>query len=1814
MMRKTCTALSIVLSILFWAFLTCGSAFADPGDVPFITTWKTDNRGVSDDNQITIPTYGDGYNYNVDWGDGTTDTGLTGNHTHTYASAGTYTVEITGDFPQIRFIGGTDKEKILSIEQWGNISWRTMKYAFFSCYNLQGNASDAPDLSQVTDMGNMFSLAYVFNQDISSWDVSHVTNMISMFSSARSFNQDISSWDVSHVTNMTYMFSSAVSFNQDISSWNVGSVTEMGGMFSNVKDFNQDINSWDVSQVTNMRYMFSYARSFNQNIGSWDTGNVTNMLYMFRNAEAFNQDIGAWDVSGVTRMGGMFSGASSFNQNIGKWDVSRVTDMGYMFNRSPRFNQNIGAWDVGNVRYMANMFMGATSFNQDIGAWNVRQVNSMSHMFSAATHFNQDIGSWDVGQVTNMSYMFGYTDAFNQNIGRWDVSQVTDMHSMFDSSDVFNQDIGAWNVSRVRNMSTMFREARNFNQKIGAWDVSQVTDMYGMFDTAKAFNQDIGSWNVSRITRMNYMFHSAIKFNQDIHLWDVSQVYDMSRMFSGATSFNQDISAWDISAKYFSAMFSDATSFNQDISTWDMSSALYLSDMFRNATSFDQNIGSWDVSSVRGMYGMFNGVTLSTKNYDSLLTGWSKQSLQSNVGFDGGGSKYCLGETARTTIISDYNWKIQDGGKDCSSNSVVEYHLDECSWDGTKGEVTDSSGNNLHGTAIYDANTVNNDGSGGICRAGIFDGSGDYIEIPDAPALNPSGAFTASVWFRAKSLPWSGLVTKLTDVNPGDGRGWNIQVGDVLGKGKNRIASILADEDGHFDYLMAKTEPVVGVWYHVALVHQTDNINKLYVNGELEVTKELKIAFTSNPLQIGKFYTNTKNLVFDGLIDEVMLHNTALSADQIEELYTNQLAGNNYDGSERTCTCVIPLAEYRFEGCDWTTGAIVKDELGKYPGKVVQGAHTAPGDNYGGGLCNVANLQNEGDDFDRYISLIDNPIPLAGDWTLMMWINFPPSFKDHYYYDKYRYSVIAGGDHDLCWIREHTETGDRYWGASSSPTAHLAKFPSNLKGWHHVAFVGLGKNTALYVDGEYTNMVDYKQTGKYTRIGTTADKVSTTGRQNLDTQLDELKFYDGALAKEEILHIYKQENSGLRWDGSALNCHICGGLDHFEITHDGFGLTCQAEQVILKACADEDCSTQYVGEVKLTLTDIGWLGGETQVFNFSADSEGIPLKLQHTTAEAVKLKVLYSAPEAAHESSCKGGGKDPCTMVFSDSGFLFDQEEVGSCEKAKMTIQAVQRDEKSNLCIGYNGFAKQEKVPIRFWANFIVPETGWTKVVVNGETIPTLAAGETGEERELSLDFDEKARAAFSVVYDDAGKVQMSARYKGQVIADDGKEQTLVLEGTENFIRTPAALAIYTDEKNGDCPSGNADCTAFKKAGEKFALKVRAVCGPLDKDLSDNRKTPNFRFSNIDMKTALTAPAGGAAGSSGISSFSIGEKDLGEVKLPQTVSEVGVFTFATPKLNYMQRDDGTWTTVPTGLSGNIGRFTPDHFSISGNTPTLINGCGTFTWVGQPFRYGTHPQWLITAENSSSSTTLNYRDKFVKLTDPATQISFAPLTQDGTAVGEDGSTAMAVSWTPAVPPLIANNDGTLTLTMGDDRFTYLKDGNSRRNPFTSDLSLKMTAVRDSDAVNATNVPFALPLSSLPVRFGRLQLFNSYGSGQLPLHMALQTQYYNSGAFFLATEDSCSTLSFPADFTFSPSSGLAAADQMQGISSGTGSLDWTAPPYTRGYVDVDINLDSFPWLRYDWDKDGAYNDNPPTGRATFGIYSGSNRLIYRRESLR
>src|SRR5699024_8966002 len=133
---------SMLFFLIFFIFSAGLSA-----QKPFITVWETANNGVSGKNEIQLPAEG---NYSYTWeeidhpenhgsGEGS------GPKRITFPSAGTYRLKIrpsTGDHPfdRIKFEGGKhvdfyttiedDNKKLLRIEQWGRVKWKSMANAF----------------------------------------------------------------------------------------------------------------------------------------------------------------------------------------------------------------------------------------------------------------------------------------------------------------------------------------------------------------------------------------------------------------------------------------------------------------------------------------------------------------------------------------------------------------------------------------------------------------------------------------------------------------------------------------------------------------------------------------------------------------------------------------------------------------------------------------------------------------------------------------------------------------------------------------------------------------------------------------------------------------------------------------------------------------------------------------------------------------------------------------------------------------------------------------------------------------------------------------------------------------------------------------------------------------------------------------------------------------------------------------------------------------------------------------------------------------------------------------------------------------------------------------------------------------------------------------------------------------------------------------------------------------------------------------------------------------------------------------------------
>ncbi len=640
----------------------------------FITTWRTTTANQS----ITIPTTGSGYNYDIDWGDGTIEFGYTGNASHMYSSAGVYKVKITGDFPRIYFNNTGSKDLITSIDQWGTQQWTSMEHAFYGCTALELNVSDAPDLSQTTSLERMFmgTNNIVDNEaSMNSWNTSTITNMANMFADSI-FDFNITSWDVGKVENFVGMFNNNALFNQNIGGWNVGEFVTgtitMQAMFDSASRFNQSLNTWDISKVTNMVSMFGFATSFNQPLDAWDTSNVENMGGMFFGASNFDQNVGDWNLSSVTNMGAMFqqSGLSTENydttligwakQDVGETIPSNISisfeGSQYCFGADARntlTDTNGLNWSI------SDDGLACASTNFFITTWQTTATNESITIPTTGSGYDYTIdwgdGTIEFGNTGNASHSYTTAGIYTIKI-LGDFPQFASLAGGISNAEKLRA-IEQWGNIEWQSMLQAFSRCSNMNiTAADAPDLSQVTAMDQMFfGCINLQSPDLSGWNTSSVTSMTWMFINARSFNGNISTWDVGNVTSFDLMLLGASDFNQDISNWNIGENV--------------IGTVNMNS------MLTRTENFDQNLGNWDLQKVTDIDDILANSGLSVANYDATLVGWaSNANTPNNLVLGADGLTYCFGEVARNTLTSaPYNWTIDDAGLDCSDAFITTW-------------------------------------------------------------------------------------------------------------------------------------------------------------------------------------------------------------------------------------------------------------------------------------------------------------------------------------------------------------------------------------------------------------------------------------------------------------------------------------------------------------------------------------------------------------------------------------------------------------------------------------------------------------------------------------------------------------------------------------------------------------------------------------------------------------------------------------------------------------------------------------------------------------------------------------------------------------------------------------------------------------------------------------------------------------------------------------------------------------------------------------------------------------------------------------
>jgi len=1132
---------------------------------------------------------------------------------------------------------------------------------------------------------------------------------------------------------------------------------------------------------------------------------------------------------------------------------------------------------------------------------------------------------------------------------------------------------------------------------------------------------------------------------------------------------------------------------------------------------------------------------------------------------------------------------------------LAEYRMDEATWNGTSGEVEDSSGNGHDGTARNGASPQGSDpaisGDPGTCGYGTFDGNDEYVEVGTLSDML-SGTATLTFWIHTtqtgNDTGWMAPgVTGIEEEGGADDIFW----GWLDGSGRIGI-SVGNDFDADQKSSSAIND---GTWHHVALTRDANTGDtRVYVDGVLETSGNTGTGIIGNGFSsIGRIEdTGGTPEHFDGRLDELRIYDEVLEEESVRAVR---------DSTHPCPSFCAPGAAFSesFEDSTidpWTTRGGPPFLAGVNQDTADDGSHS---------------LFTRGGEIFVESPVVD--LSAASTAALSLWVRRGD--------DEFSEDPDGGEDLEIQYkdASNNWQTLATFAGGGTPGEIFEPSFALPADAFHgdfQLRFHQLDGNRSG--GGPNATFFDYWH----------MDSICLTA-------------VIGGLDHYAIGH-----------DGTAVTC----GAEAVTITgHDGGDNPIDPGNVTIDLTTNTGEGTwARVLAGSGTLAD-ATAGDGAASYTFPGNGEAsVTLAFNYTTvSEATDPEIVNFNVDGGNE----GAGEDP-DLVVSRSGFRItdgsgnattvpeqiagkpSDEAPGAVSLALQAVRASDND--PSLCEPFFPDGGDVEVELGGECNDPGSCDGTSlEVTNNGNTAAVVTSDDNGGTGTASytpmiLRFGPDAEAPLVLEYDDAGRIQFHARYN--IPLDDGTPSGNFMTGASNAY-TVRPFGFEVDVPADDNTTG-AGGTILAVAGDDFDTTVRAVAwqagddgdddGQPDPgaDLSGNATTTNFGNEaspeTVTLTPVVAAPAGGSDGAlsgalfdtfgSGSETQGVSWSEVGHVHLDASLS------------------DGSYLggSNATGRADTVGRFIPADFLVTvADDGDLAATCNAvFTYTGETAGYATNmePQLLVTARNRATATTTNYRGAYAKLT--AGDVSVAAPTEDASQLGADGTSNVSVGATIDTGTRVINGDGTVTYTFaGSDGFTYDKNANARIDGFTPDLDLAVTAVDDGEVGAAAPLPTVEPTATHEIRFGRLAIDAAAGSELAPIGQPVRAEVWNNGTWQTHADDDCTTLVLADEVQLDNGGTTVSGDQSIAVGGGTtdlvsntpdpvalaggrATLTFAAPGSgNTGFVDTTLRLGAtLPWLQGDWDdadgaEDGPFDDDP-TARVTFGIFSGNPNWIHLR----
>ncbi len=588
----------------------------------------------------------------------------------------------------------------------------------------------------------------------------------------------------------------------------------------------------------------------------------------------------------------------------------------------------------------------------------------------------------------------------------------------------------------------------------------------------------------------------------------------------------------------------------------------------------------WDsTNTANGFYGRIDEVRIYNEelNQDQIETIYNYQSSQRNAN---GLTRICY---------------------DCVPSPSLNFQFDDC---GTYADqVADLSGNDNNGLAT--GNPFNAEGF--LCQGCVMVGASRF-EVADKDNLEGDRGLTLMGWV-------------FIEENGSGAPRINTLFSKYNGSSGYRLAFMQPDS-GHaqvwWDTDMGRTRSAAiipnNVWTHVAVTYD-GYYKRVFINGLLDsiaIYNTDPLDQTGENLYVGSEKSGTSFINdFNGKIDDIMVFKAPLSESQISKIYGYEIQNKNYDGSPRICVDCPPLAEWRFDECQWTSGSPdVKDSgpngLNGTPINNIQ-----PGDD--GALC-------KGADFTAapYISIpFDDRFNMVYDQiAISMWVNPRDAVKSWLLslneaflncndpagpFSMMCYEIAL---HNGQWVFQ--TTNDEWDPTPDCPDAqsnpNLPTYPATLNEWHYMVFSSDANYKRIYMDGVKVAEKDFgsrihQVSNINMYLGTTGGSV---GYGLYDGLMDEVALWNFPITDEKVMQMYQNSLNGQNYDGTQRDCGYCGIVSNWRFDECGWdNRPDEAVNQVTKTTSHRFYGTGF-GTVQLDTADAAGNAVLNRALSFSA--------------------------------------------------------------------------------------------------------------------------------------------------------------------------------------------------------------------------------------------------------------------------------------------------------------------------------------------------------------------------------------------------------------------------------------------------------------------------------------------------------------------------------------------------------------------------------------------------------------------------------------